>query len=77
MKSSFVVPLTPCSIDTLIITDGIVFLNYSDPDDPSIKCEWVQMRPREWSHLDELFAGYRILHRFILIAILRFCYHNQ
>lgn len=29
----------------------------SDKDDPSVKVEWVQMRPRAWHHLDELFAG--------------------
>jgi broad specificity phosphatase PhoE len=29
----------------------------SDEDDPKIEYEWVQMRPREWHHLDELFAG--------------------
>ena len=29
----------------------------SDRDDPTIKVEWVQMRPRAWHHLDELFAG--------------------
>jgi broad specificity phosphatase PhoE len=26
-------------------------------DDPSLEYEWVQMRPRAWFHLDELFAG--------------------
>lgn len=25
--------------------------------DPSLEFEWVQMRPRAWHHLDELFAG--------------------
>lgn len=25
--------------------------------DPSVESEWVQMRPRAWHHLDELFAG--------------------
>mmetsp|Transcript_16932 Transcript_16932/g.12109 ORF Transcript_16932/g.12109 Transcript_16932/m.12109 type:complete len:511 (-) Transcript_16932:79-1611(-) len=25
--------------------------------DPSLEIEWVQMRPRAWHHLDELFAG--------------------
>lgn len=25
--------------------------------DPSVEYEWVQMRPRAWHHLDELFAG--------------------
>ncbi len=25
--------------------------------DPSAETEWVQMRPRAWHHLDELFAG--------------------
>ena len=25
--------------------------------DPSLEYEWVQMRPRAWHHLDELFAG--------------------
>ena len=28
-----------------------------DPADPSLDYEWVQMRPRAWHHLDELFAG--------------------
>jgi len=28
-----------------------------DPADPSLEHEWVQMRPRAWHHLDELFAG--------------------
>jgi broad specificity phosphatase PhoE len=28
-----------------------------DPDDRSQDYEWVQMRPRAWHHLDELFAG--------------------
>lgn len=28
-----------------------------DPADPSQDFEWVQMRPRAWHHLDELFAG--------------------
>ena len=28
-----------------------------DPQDPSLDYEWVQMRPRAWHHLDELFAG--------------------
>jgi broad specificity phosphatase PhoE len=28
-----------------------------DPNDPSQDYEWVQMRPRAWHHLDELFAG--------------------
>ena len=28
-----------------------------DEDDPSLEHEWVQMRPRAWHHLDELFAG--------------------
>jgi broad specificity phosphatase PhoE len=28
-----------------------------DPSDPSQDYEWVQMRPRAWHHLDELFAG--------------------
>jgi broad specificity phosphatase PhoE len=26
-------------------------------DDPTLEYEWVQMRPRAWHHLDELFAG--------------------
>ncbi len=25
--------------------------------DPTVEYEWVQMRPRAWHHLDELFAG--------------------
>jgi broad specificity phosphatase PhoE len=25
--------------------------------DPTLEYEWVQMRPRAWHHLDELFAG--------------------
>ena len=28
-----------------------------DKDDPSLEFEWVQMKPRAWHHLDELFAG--------------------
>lgn len=28
-----------------------------DDDDPTLEHEWVQMRPRAWHHLDELFAG--------------------
>ena len=28
-----------------------------DQDDQSIEYEWVQMRPRRWHHLDEVFAG--------------------
>ena len=28
-----------------------------DAADPSLDYEWVQMRPRAWHHLDELFAG--------------------
>jgi broad specificity phosphatase PhoE len=28
-----------------------------DQDDPSLEHEWVQMRPRAWHHIDELFAG--------------------
>jgi broad specificity phosphatase PhoE len=28
-----------------------------DEIDQSIEHEWVQMRPRTWGHLDELFAG--------------------
>ena len=28
-----------------------------DPADPSSAYEWIQMRRREWHHLDELFAG--------------------
>mmetsp|Transcript_24660 Transcript_24660/g.41145 ORF Transcript_24660/g.41145 Transcript_24660/m.41145 type:complete len:542 (-) Transcript_24660:1051-2676(-) len=28
-----------------------------DPSDPSQDYEWLQMRPRAWHHLDELFAG--------------------
>ncbi len=28
-----------------------------DETDPAIEYEWVQMRPRHWHHLDELFAG--------------------
>ena len=28
-----------------------------DPDDPDMEIEWLQMKPRVWHHLDELFAG--------------------
>jgi broad specificity phosphatase PhoE len=28
-----------------------------DPEDPSLDFEWIQMRPKIWHHLDELFAG--------------------
>lgn len=28
-----------------------------DHTDPTLEHEWVQMRPRAWHHLDELFAG--------------------
>jgi len=28
-----------------------------DENDHRLECEWVQMRPRAWHHLDELFAG--------------------
>merc|ERR1719240_896046 len=28
-----------------------------DEHDPLLQHEWVQMRPRAWHHLDELFAG--------------------
>jgi len=28
-----------------------------DEEDPQIQYEWIQMRPRAWHHLDELFAG--------------------
>lgn len=28
-----------------------------DEFDPSRKCEWIQMKPRAWHHLDEIFAG--------------------
>lgn len=28
-----------------------------DEEDASLEYEWVQMRPRAWHHLDELFAG--------------------
>jgi len=28
-----------------------------DEEDSSVEYEWVQMRPRRWHHLDELFAG--------------------
>jgi broad specificity phosphatase PhoE len=28
-----------------------------DPEDPTFNFEWLQMRPRAWHHLDELFAG--------------------
>ena len=28
-----------------------------DPEDPSLDFEWIQMRPKMWHHLDELFAG--------------------
>jgi broad specificity phosphatase PhoE len=28
-----------------------------DELDPTLEHEWVQMRPRAWHHLDELFAG--------------------
>jgi broad specificity phosphatase PhoE len=26
-------------------------------DDPTEQHEWVQMRPKQWAHLDEIFAG--------------------
>jgi len=29
----------------------------SESQQPVIKFEWTQMRPRAWHHLDELFAG--------------------
>jgi broad specificity phosphatase PhoE len=32
-------------------------MKIGDDEDPSIEYEWIQMRPREWHHLDELFAG--------------------
>jgi broad specificity phosphatase PhoE len=32
-------------------------INIPSNDDPSVQFEWVQMRPRAWHHLDELFAG--------------------
>jgi len=32
-------------------------LNIQDEDDPTLEHEWIQMRPRAWHHLDELFAG--------------------
>lgn len=32
-----------------------------DEFDPSRKCEWIQMKPRAWHHLDEIFAGTVIL----------------
>ena len=28
-----------------------------DEFDPTRKCEWIQMKPRAWHHLDEIFAG--------------------
>ena len=28
-----------------------------DPDNPSENTVWVQMRPKTWSHLDEIYAG--------------------
>lgn len=32
-------------------------MNIPDKYDPTLVHEWVQMRPRAWHHLDELFAG--------------------
>lgn len=32
-------------------------LTIPDNMDPTLEHEWVQMRPRAWHHLDELFAG--------------------
>jgi len=32
-------------------------MKIKDEEDPSIEYEWIQMRPRTWHHLDELFAG--------------------
>ena len=32
-------------------------MNICDKHDPALVHEWVQMRPRAWHHLDELFAG--------------------
>lgn len=34
--------------------DKIILQSKSDP---TLEYEWVQMRPRAWHHLDELFAG--------------------
>jgi broad specificity phosphatase PhoE len=28
-----------------------------DEDDPSVEYEWVQMKPKAWHHLDEIYAG--------------------
>jgi hypothetical protein len=40
-------------------TRHIKTYNFSreDEHDPSLQHEWVQMKPRAWHHLDELFAG--------------------
>lgn len=40
--------------NTCLLTELNLIL-YRDDDDNSI--EWLQMRPRAWHHLDELFAG--------------------
>lgn len=32
-------------------------MNFSDADDPTSHHEWVQMRLKQWAHLDEIFAG--------------------
>lgn len=37
------------------IQQRVLFIR--DKDDPTMQFEWVQMKPRAWHHLDELFAG--------------------
>jgi hypothetical protein len=35
--------------------------SHRDVDDPKASHEWVQMRCRQWAHLDEIYAGLPLL----------------
>jgi len=49
-------------------------MSIQDKHNPALVHEWIQMRPRAWHHLDELFAGmyYNRICAYIKLVIAAF-----